>query len=67
MLRTAAGVTVGSTAWATGLSAAVVGTLALAALLTFLAWQALAVLPTVTPAAVRSTGAALETSSTNRR
>ena len=43
-------------AWATGLSAAVVGTLALAALLTFLAWQALAVLPTVTPAAVRSTG-----------
>ncbi len=42
--------------WATGLSLPVVGTVALAALITFLAWQALAVLPTVTPAAVRSTG-----------
>ena len=48
--------------WATGVSASVVGTVALAALLTFLAWQALAVLPTVTPAAVRSTA-----TSTNRR
>jgi hypothetical protein len=49
-------------AWTTGTSAAVAATLALAALITFLAWQALAVLPTVTPAAVRSTAA-----STHRR
>ncbi|MDF2091273.1 hypothetical protein P0Y31_02865 [Knoellia sp. 3-2P3] len=52
--------------WSTD-PATLVGTLALAALITFLVWQALAVLPTVTPAAVRSTGAALETASTNRR
>lgn len=49
-------------AWTSGTAAAVAGTLALAALITFLAWQALAVLPTVTPAAVRSTVA-----SSNRR
>ena len=46
----------GRCAWTTEAPAALVGTLALAGLLTFLAWQALAVLPTVTPAAVRSTG-----------
>jgi hypothetical protein len=53
--------------WVAGTPATLVGTLALAALITFLAWQALAVLPTATPAAVRSTGAAPETASANRR
>ena len=42
-------------AWTTSTSMAV-GTLALAGLIAFLAWQALAVLPTTTPTAVRSTG-----------
>jgi hypothetical protein len=54
-------------AWSTAPSTTLVGTLALAVLITFLAWQALAVLPTVTPAAVRSTGGALDTVSDNRR
>ena len=53
-------------AWTSGGAPAVVGTVALAALVTFLAWQALAVLPTVTPAAVRSTGPATSTATTNR-
>lgn len=45
-------------AWTAGSAPVVAGTLALAALVTFLAWQVLAVLPTVTPTAVRSTGTA---------
>lgn len=53
-------------AWTSGGAPDVVGTVALAALITFLAWQALAVLPTVTPAAVRSTGPATSTATTNR-
>jgi hypothetical protein len=42
-------------AWAPALSIDAVATAAAAALIAFLAWQVLAVLPTVTPAAVRST------------
>jgi hypothetical protein len=53
-------------AWTSAGAPAVVGTVALAALVTFLAWQALAVLPTVTPAAIRSTGPATSTATTNR-
>jgi len=51
-------------AWTPVTALPTVGTLALAALITFLAWQALAVLPTVTPAAVRSTGPATKGTAT---
>jgi hypothetical protein len=54
-------------AWASAAAPVVVGTLALAALVTFLAWQVLAVLPTTTPAAVRSTDTATTTMSANSR
>ena len=44
-----------SAAWA-GTVPGVVGTTALGGVIAFLAWQVLAVLPSTTPAAVRSTG-----------
>lgn len=44
----------GAAAWDLALSAHAMATTGFAALIAFLAWQVLAVLPTVTPAAVRS-------------